>query len=84
MINDVKTEVCQLIDRLIPQGLDGIECYYSTYDNAQTNELRSIAYEHNLLVSGGSDFHGAIKPDISIGIGHGNLKVPKTLVKSSI
>lgn len=78
-----KSEVEHLLDdTLIPLGLDGLECYYSTYDDGQTRELRSIAYARNLLVSGGSDFHGAIKPDISIGTGRGNLKIPEKLLKT--
>lgn len=75
-----KTEVEVLLDYLIPLGLTGMECYYSTYDNGQVQELRSMALSKNLLVSGGSDFHGVVKPDISIGIGRGNLKVPGKLL----
>ena len=75
-----KTEVETLLDYLIPLGLSGMECYYSTYDNGQVQELRSMALSKNLLVSGGSDFHGVVKPDIAIGIGKGNLKVPEKLL----
>jgi len=75
-----KSEVEALLDYLITLGLAGMECYYSTYDNGQIQELRSIAYSKGLLVSGGSDFHGVVKPDISIGIGRGNLKVPEKLL----
>lgn len=75
-----KSEVDTLLDYLIPLGLAGMECYYSTYDNGQTQELRSMAFAKGLLVSGGSDFHGVIKPDISIGIGRGNLRVPEKLL----
>lgn len=75
-----KSEVETLLDYLIPLGLAGMECYYSTYDNGQTQELRSMAFTKGLLVSGGSDFHGVIKPDISIGIGRGNLRVPEKLL----
>lgn len=75
-----KSEVEVLLDYLIPLGLSGMECYYSTYDNEQIQELRSIAYNKNLLVSGGSDFHGVVKPDISIGIGRGNLHIPEKLL----
>ena len=76
-----KSEVEQLLDEiLIPLGLSGMECYYSTYDLGQTQELRSMALARNLLVSGGSDFHGVVKPDISIGIGRGNLCIPDTLL----
>lgn len=79
-----KNQVDALLDKLIPAGLSGMECYYSTYDNGQTSELRSMAISKNLLVSGGSDFHGAIKPDISIGTGWGNLKVPEKLLMNII
>lgn len=76
-----RSEVEHLLDdTLIPLGLAGMECYYSTYDNGQTQELRSIAYARNLLVSGGSDFHGIVKPDISIGTGRGNLRIPDKLL----
>lgn len=77
-----KSELERLLDEtLIPLGLAGMECYYSTYDSGQTQELRSIAFARNLLVSGGSDFHGAVKPDIAIGIGRGNLRIPDTLLQ---
>lgn len=75
-----KSEVEALLDHLIPLGLSGMECYYSTYANGQVQELRSMALSKGLLVSGGSDFHGVVKPDISIGIGRGKLKVPKKLL----
>lgn len=79
-----KSQVENLLDKLIPAGLSGMECYYSTYDDGQTSELRSMAFARNLLVSGGSDFHGAIKPDISIGTGCGNLRVPEKLLDNII
>ena len=57
-------------------GLVGMECYYSTYDQETTDRSLRIAKEFNLICSGGSDFHGLTKPDIKIGIGKGNLKIP--------
>lgn len=76
-----KSEVERLLDEtLIPLRLAGMECYYSTYDLGQTQELRSMAFARNLFVSGGSDFHGVVKPDISIGTGRGNLCIPDTLL----
>ena len=77
-----KSEVETLLDTLIPLGLSGLECYYSTYDDGQIQELRSIALAKNLLVSGGSDFHGVVKPDISIGTGRGNLRIPEKLLNA--
>lgn len=57
-------------------GLAGMECLYSRYD-AHTAELsRRMAEEFGLLPSGGSDFHGTNKPDICLGTGRGQLRVP--------
>lgn len=75
-----RNQIITLLDTLIPLGLVGMECYYSTYDDGQIQELRSIALSKNLLVSGGSDFHGAVKPDISIGTGRNNLCIPDKLL----
>lgn len=58
------------------QGLIGMECVYSLYDRATTNTSLRMAESLGLLPSGGSDFHGSNKPDIRLGVGKGNLKVP--------
>ena len=57
-------------------GLNGIECYYSTNDDATTVKSLHIAAEFGLMPSGGSDFHCDRKPDIKLGTGKGNLKIP--------
>ena len=44
-----------------------METYYSTYDGATTALAGSLAAEFGLLESGGSDFHGAVKPTIALG-----------------
>ena len=56
--------------------LDGIEVIYSEYDEATTALSYRLAEEFSLLPSGGSDFHGKNKPDISLGTGKGNLQIP--------
>lgn len=47
-------------------GLDGLECYYSRYNAEQRKILLEAAEKNNLLISGGSDYHGKNK-NISIG-----------------
>ena len=59
-----------------PYGLDGMETLYSTFDEVLTAKAIAIAAEFGLKQSGGSDFHGSNKPDISMGIGRGNLAIP--------
>ena len=57
-------------------GLDGVEAYYSTHSKNFTSFLVNAAKRNNLLISGGSDFHGINKPDTDLGRGKGNLEVP--------
>lgn len=65
-----------LVREAVPHGLDGMETRYATYTAEQMAISARIAREHGLLESGGSDFHGARKPDISLGSGRGMLTVP--------
>lgn len=62
-------------------GLDGMEVYYARYDEKTTALAQSIAAEYGILESGGSDFHGNAKPDISLGIGKGNLHIPVSVLE---
>jgi predicted metal-dependent phosphoesterase TrpH len=68
------------LDLFLPKakkrGLVGLECLYSTYDEATTNKAFELANKYELLYSGGSDFHGENKPDIALGVGKGNLVIP--------
>lgn len=68
------------IRRLAEAGLDGIEVYYSTYSPDQSRRYRKLVDRNGLLASGGSDFHGSHKPGITLGYGHGKLRVPYDLV----
>ena len=58
------------------QGLLGMECYYSDYSQETTAEALALADNHQLLPSGGSDYHGKKKPHIRLGVGTGNLQIP--------
>lgn len=74
-------ELEDLVTRLVAAGLKGIEAIYSTYTNQDEDIVRSIAHRHSLIITGGSDFHGSNKPDISIGTGRGNLQVPYSILQ---
>ena len=49
-------------------GLDGIEAYYSQHSPADTDRFLDLAARLGLLVTGGSDFHGTIKPHVPLGV----------------
>ncbi len=57
-------------------GLQGMEVFYSLYSEETTAVSCRLAEKFGLLPSGGSDFHGDNKPDISMGTGKGNLRIP--------
>jgi len=69
-----------LVRELMGYGLDGMEVYYSEHTPAQTDAYKAMADRLGLLVSGGSDFHGSVKPHISLGKGKGALDVPTELL----
>ena len=63
--------------RLVSYGLDGLECYYSMFSDQQQADALEFAHSRSLLVSGGSDFHGASHPQVRMGTGiDGNLAIP--------
>ena len=66
----------ELITSLKKEGLIGIEALYSTYSAEDEAHVRMLAKKYDLVLSGGSDFHGSVKPDIDLGSGRGNLEVP--------
>ena len=62
--------------RAVDAGLQGMETIYSTYDDATTKKAKEVCCRFGICESGGSDFHGANKPKISLGKGYGNLRIP--------
>lgn len=63
------------IKNLIKVGMDGIEVYSTFHPPEFITYLEKLAKDLNICVSGGSDFHGANKPEIALGRGVGNLEV---------
>ncbi len=61
---------------LIQRGLQGIEVYYTEHSAGEEALFADIARRYNLVISGGSDFHGEVKPDIRLGSGFGNMHIP--------
>jgi hypothetical protein len=57
-------------------GLQGMECYYRNHTEEDEARFTALARKHSLLPTGGSDFHGANRPRIHLGVGEGRLKVP--------
>jgi hypothetical protein len=71
--------------RLKEEGLLGLEIYHSEHNAELQNTYRAIAEQLDLLPTGGSDFHGAVKPDTDLGTGrHGNVLVPREFLEGLV
>lgn len=73
-------QIEELLLYLKSLGLKGIEAYHSSNNSYESDKLRSLALKYDLAISGGSDFHGAVKPDILMGKGRGGMKIPMRLL----
>ncbi len=70
----------RMLVRLKEMQLDGVEAYYSSFSPLQTTTIREVAAEFDLILSGGSDYHGSTQPHIQIGSGGGGLEIPEELL----
>lgn len=61
-------------------GVDGLEAYYTDHSAQRTQEFLHLARKLGMPVSGGSDFHGRLKPQIKLGVGKGTLFVPESVL----
>ncbi len=78
----LRGDLSSMAPDLCDAGLNAIEAYHSDHSPAQTESYLEIAARHGLLVTGGSDFHGAVKPDVKLGTGRNrNLRIPEDLVE---
>lgn len=57
----------KIIKKLLEMDFDGIECFYGNFPPQRHQKWIKIANHKNWLITGGSDFHGSIKPHIPLG-----------------
>ena len=53
-------------------GVSGLECYYPAHDEAMVARALALADTNDMVPTGGSDFHGATKPDVRLGVADGD------------
>lgn len=75
-------ELEKLVSSLKESGLDALEAYHSEHDAGDVRLCVDLAAKYGLQLSGGSDYHGLAKPKISIGCGHGSLRVGLSVYES--
>lgn len=62
-------------------ALDGLECYHSLHSLEKTEHLLGYCHRQGLYASGGSDYHGRIKPTVRIGESVGGTRIPLTILE---
>lgn len=75
-------EIDKLVGKLKQIGLQGIEAIYSTYSEKDQQEMIRLSKKYDLLITGGSDFHGAFKPNIQLGSANVPMEVLDKLKKT--
>jgi predicted metal-dependent phosphoesterase TrpH len=73
---DSVNEFEEILLDLKTAGLTGIEAFHIDHDSADIEYYLEVAKRYDLVVTGGSDFHGRYKGGVSIGTGKGNLTIP--------
>lgn len=79
-MSDTRLET--LTGELKAAGLAGVEAIYSTYRPCDERQIRRLAEKFDLLITGGSDFHGDNKPGLDLGTGYGKLFVPCEILEN--
>jgi predicted metal-dependent phosphoesterase TrpH len=80
--NDQQLE--EILREMISLGLKGVEVYFPAHTPEQTRWYAELAKRYGLLMSGGTDFHGDIQPEIQMGVGRGDLRIPFELYEKLI
>lgn len=81
LIHCTPRELIELIEKIIPLGLDALEVYHSAHTDAEVREFVDITHRYKLLESGGSDFHCLDgHGGMQLGKGKGNLRIPPSIL----
>lgn len=81
-LNQTPDELAAFVPPAREAGLIGMETRYPLFDRETEEAACALANAYGLLPSGGSDFHGTIKPHIALGTGKGNLFVPESYARA--
>ena len=69
-----------IVGEMRDAGLTALEVYHSDHRAADVEQYLDLAHEFELGVTGGSDFHGTVKPNVQLGVGSGNLNIPRSVL----
>lgn len=79
-IDNSLRKIPALLEQLVPAGLGGIEVYYPVHSAKNKKHLSALASRYDLVVTGGSDYHGDIRPGTMLAGGK-NVYVPYEILQ---
>ena len=79
-----ENELNHLVGSLKELGIQGIEVHYPEHTPQQIKKYAELAERYELLMTGGTDFHGSIIPEIEMGSGNGSLFIPYELYEKMV
>jgi hypothetical protein len=74
----------ELLREMVSMGLKGLEVHFTDHSAEQTRCYAELARRYDLLMTGGTDFHGGTHPGTRMGVGKGDLVVPYALYEKLI
>jgi predicted metal-dependent phosphoesterase TrpH len=74
-------ELESFVSRLVQSGLKGIEGYHGDLPEVEQEPYRALGKEFDLIVSGGSDYHGEMRPDRGLPGGKHGVVVPEQVLE---
>ncbi|MEI6856920.1 PHP domain-containing protein [Psychrilyobacter sp.] len=81
LISHSDDTVVNIIDKLVKNGLDGLELYYPNIDIKKRKKLLKKAKKKEFILTGGSDFHGLHRAGIDLGTGEISIEVFQKMVE---
>ncbi|MFV0274986.1 MAG: PHP domain-containing protein [Bacilli bacterium] len=72
----------EFLDEINKIGIDGLECFHYSFTDEELIWIKDYATTNNLLISGGSDYHGTKREGIYLGKGKGNLNISKDIINN--
>lgn len=73
-------ELDRIVHEATEAGLAGIECFYPLHNAATERRFLQLCAHHNLAATGGSDYHGTIKPKLKLGVGANGARFPSSVL----
>ncbi|MEO7648960.1 MAG: PHP domain-containing protein [Bryobacteraceae bacterium] len=70
----------EVVAEMAASGLTALEAYHSDHAASDVARYLDLAREFHLEVTGGSDFHGDVKPGVKLGVGDGRLNIPRSVL----